>query len=121
MITPLPDLLIDPVVRAALLEDLGRAGDVTAAACLPAGETISAVFAARHRGPVGRPGLRARLTVASMDPSSTLRRPGQPRDGDDLAAGDVIARVTGDARAILGRQERTALNLMSRLCGAWRP
>ena len=34
MIAPLPDLLIEPIVRAALAEDLGRAGDITAQACI---------------------------------------------------------------------------------------
>jgi len=113
MITPLPDLLIEPIVRAALAEDLGRAGDVTAAACLPAGEQITAVFAARAEGRLS--GLDcARLTVAAMDPHARFET--NRGDGDDLAAGEVIARITGDARAIL-TAERTALNLMSRLCG----
>ena len=113
MITPLPDLLIEPIVRAALVEDLGRAGDVTAAACLPAGEQITAVFAARQEGRLA--GLDCvRRAVAAMDPKAQFEA--LKVDGDDLAAGDVIARVSGDARAIL-TAERTALNLLSRLCG----
>ena len=113
MISPLPDILIEPIVRAALLEDLGRAGDVTAAACLPAGEQITATFAARAEGRLA--GLAcARLTVAAMDPSARFET--NRGDGDDISAGEVIARVSGDARAILSA-ERTALNLLSRLCG----
>ena len=47
MIAPLPDLLIDPVVRAALAEDLGRAGDITALACIDADARLEATFGAR--------------------------------------------------------------------------
>jgi len=113
MISPLPDILIDPIVRAALAEDLGRAGDVTAAACLTAGEQLSAVFVARQEGRLA--GLDcARLAIGAMDP--TARFETNRGDGDDLSVGDAIARVTGDARAILSA-ERVALNLMSRLCG----
>jgi nicotinate-nucleotide pyrophosphorylase (carboxylating) len=113
VIAPLPDLLIDPVVRAALAEDLGRAGDVTAAALLPAGERLSVVFAARAAGRVA--GLDcARLAIAALDPSARfgIAIP----DGADCQPGDVLARAEGDARAIL-TAERTALNLVSRLCG----
>jgi len=113
VIRQLPDLLIDPVVRMALAEDLGRAGDVTAQACIPEGSRMKAVFAAR------RPGVLAgidcvRLTVLAMDPAATivLKR----RDGEAFAAGDVLAEVEADARAFLAA-ERTALNLLGRLCG----
>jgi len=113
MISPLPDILVEPVVRAALIEDLGRAGDVTAAACLPAGEQITATFAARAEGRLA--GLDcARLAIAALDP--TARFATNRGDGDDIAIGEVIARVSGDARAILS-SERVALNLLSRLCG----
>jgi len=113
MITPLPDILVEPVVRATLLEDLGRAGDVTAAACLPAGEQITATFAARAEGRLAGLGC-ARLAIAALDP--TARFLTNRDDGDDIAVGEVIARVSGDARAILS-SERVALNLLSRLCG----
>ena len=62
MIQPLPDLLIDPTVRAALAEDLGRAGDVTAQACIDADAQMSVVFATRQAGVVA--GLAcARLAI----------------------------------------------------------
>jgi nicotinate-nucleotide pyrophosphorylase (carboxylating) len=113
VLAPLPDILIDPIVRAALAEDLGRAGDVTAAACLPSGEQITAVFAARQEGRLA--GLDCvRLAIAAMDPRARFEP--LKADGDDLRAGDVIARVAGEARAILSA-ERVALNLLSRLCG----
>jgi nicotinate-nucleotide pyrophosphorylase (carboxylating) len=113
MISPLPDLLIEPIVRAALAEDLGRAGDVTSTALIPRGERLTAVFAARGEGRIA--GLDcARLAIAVLDP--TARFEVLIPDGDDVAAGDVIARAEGDAIAILGA-ERVALNLLGRLSG----
>jgi len=113
MIAPLPDILIEPVVRAALTEDLGRAGDVTAAACLPAGLSLSAVFAARTPGRVA--GLDCvRLAIGLLDPMARFEI--VAHDGSDVERGDVLARVQGDARALLSA-ERVALNLLGRLCG----
>jgi nicotinate-nucleotide pyrophosphorylase (carboxylating) len=113
MLSPLPDLLIDPVVRAALTEDLGRGGDVTAAACLPAGVRMAVVFAARKPGRIA--GLDcARLAMAALDPQARFET--VLPDGSDAEAGAVLARVEGDARAILSA-ERVALNLLGRLCG----
>ena len=113
MISPLPDLLIEPQIRAALAEDLGRAGDVTAAACLPTGETLSVVFAARAEGRIA--GLAcARLAMAALDPA--IRFGIAIPDGHDAEAGAILARAEGDARAILSA-ERVALNFTSRLCG----
>ena len=109
----LPDLLIEPVVRMALAEDLGRAGDVTAQACIPEGARMRAVFAAR------KPGVLAgidcvRLAVLAMDPGASVEL--KLRDGDAFVAGAVLAEVEADARAFLAA-ERTALNLLGRLCG----
>ncbi|WP_420478018.1 carboxylating nicotinate-nucleotide diphosphorylase [Brevundimonas sp. FT23028] len=113
MIPSLPDTLIEPIVRAALVEDLGRAGDVTARACIPEGARMRAVFAARKPGVLAGIGC-VRLAVLAMDPqaSVTLRL----RDGDRFEAGAVLAEVEADARAFLSA-ERTALNLLGRLCG----
>ena len=36
VISPLPAIMIEPIVRAALLEDLGRAGDLTTDSIVPA-------------------------------------------------------------------------------------
>jgi len=113
MIAPLPDLLIDPVVRAALAEDLGRAGDITALACIDADATLTATFGARKAGTIA--GLDcARLAVLAMDPAAKFRA--RVADGDAVAAGTVLAKVTGNARALLSA-ERTALNLLGRLSG----
>ena len=109
----LPAILIEPVVRAALAEDLGRAGDVTAAACIPAGTRWTAVFAARQAGTIA--GLNcARLAMTTLDPEA--RFTAHVEDGDTVAAGTVLAEVEADARAILSA-ERTALNLLGRLSG----
>jgi nicotinate-nucleotide pyrophosphorylase (carboxylating) len=109
----LPDILIEPVVRLALAEDLGRAGDVTAKACIPEGARMRAVFAAR------KPGVLAgidcvRLAVLAMDPAARVDL--KLRDGEAFEAGAVLAEVEADARAFLSA-ERTALNLLGRLCG----
>ena len=112
-LSPLPDLLIDPVVRAALAEDLGRAGDVTAAACLPREQALTAVLAARRPGRIS--GLDcARLAMAALDPHTRFEI--VIADGQDAEAGAVLARIHGDARAVLSA-ERVALNLLGRLSG----
>ena len=109
----LPDLLIEPVVRAALAEDLGRAGDVTSLATIDAEARFAAVFAARKDGRVA--GLDcARLAVKALDPTATFEI--VTPDGADAAPGSVLARVEGNARALLSA-ERVALNLLGRLCG----
>ena len=110
---PLPDLLIEPVVRAALAEDLGRAGDITSDACIDAEARLRVQFAARAAGVIS--GLDcARLALAAMDPA--IRFSAQRRDGDSVDAGEVLARAEGGARAILAA-ERTALNLLGHLSG----
>jgi nicotinate-nucleotide pyrophosphorylase (carboxylating) len=111
-IQPLPDLLIDPVVRMALAEDLGRAGDITAA-LIDADARLSAVFASRRDGRIA--GLAcARLAMLALDPAARFEV--LIKDGQDVAAGAVIARVEANARAMLSA-ERTALNLVGRLSG----
>jgi len=113
MIAPLPDLLIDPVVRAALAEDLGRAGDITALACIDADARLEATFGARKAGTIA--GLAcARLAILAMDPDAKFKA--KVSDGDQVAAGAVLARVSANARALLSA-ERTALNLLGRLSG----
>ena len=113
MIRSLPDILIEPVVRMALAEDLGRAGDVTARACIPEGARMRAVFATRKAGVLA--GIDCvRLAVLAMDPKASIAL--KLRDGDAFEAGAVLAEVEADARAFLAA-ERTALNLLGRMCG----
>lgn len=109
----LPDLLIEPVVRAALAEDLGRAGDITAQALIPEGVRWAAEVATRQAGVVS--GLACvRLAILALDPAAGIAF--QAADGDRVAPGQVLARITADARALLAA-ERTALNLLGRLSG----
>jgi nicotinate-nucleotide pyrophosphorylase (carboxylating) len=113
MIAPLPDLLIAETVRAALAEDLGRAGDITSLACVPADTRLRAVFAARQAGVVA--GLAcARLAVLALDPTADFKA--VVEDGDRIGPGDKLAWVDANARALLGA-ERVALNLLGRLSG----
>jgi nicotinate-nucleotide pyrophosphorylase (carboxylating) len=107
------DLHLDAVVRAALAEDLGRAGDVTAAACVPAEARLRAAFTARAAG-VAAGVSAARLALAALDPSAVVHE--RVRDGERFEAGTVLVEVEGNARAVLAA-ERTALNVMGRLCG----
>ena len=109
----IPDILIAPVVRAALAEDLGRAGDVTAQACIDADARMTVEFAARRQGVVA--GLAcARLAMLELDPAARFTE--LSADGETVGPGRALARVEGLARAILSA-ERTALNLMGRLSG----
>ncbi|HEV2363908.1 MAG TPA: carboxylating nicotinate-nucleotide diphosphorylase [Caulobacteraceae bacterium] len=109
----LPDLVVAPVVRAALAEDLGEAGDVTSRACIPAGERLEAAIVARKPGVLAGLGC-ARLAFRALDPAAAFV--GVVEDGGRLAPAQTIARVSGAAHAVLAA-ERTALNLMGRLAG----
>lgn len=109
----LPDTLILPIIRMALAEDLGRAGDVTAAACIAEDARMRARFSARKPGVLA--GIECvRLTVLEMDPGASIDL--KLKDGDAFEAGAVLAEVEADARAFLAA-ERTALNLLGRMCG----
>jgi nicotinate-nucleotide pyrophosphorylase (carboxylating) len=113
MTLPPPDVLIDPIVRAALAEDLGRAGDITSAACIDADAVLTAAFVARQAGVCA--GLDcARLAILALDPDARFQ--GLVGDGCALAPGQTMARVTANARALLSA-ERVALNLLGRLSG----
>lgn len=113
LVTPLDDILVRPIVDLALAEDLGRAGDITAAACIDPDARLSVVWASRQDGRVA--GLAcARLALAALDP--TARFEAVTPDGADAAPGAILARAEGNARAVLAA-ERTGLNLLGRLSG----
>ena len=106
-------LVYEPLVRAALLEDLGRAGDLTTDTVVPAEATARARFVARHPGRVA--GLTVSLSAFRLlDPNLSVEI--AIPDGSDVSPGDTLAVVSGLARPILSA-ERTALNLLGRLCG----
>jgi nicotinate-nucleotide pyrophosphorylase (carboxylating) len=105
--------MIEPIVRAALLEDLGRAGDVTSGAIIPSDLSISLRLAARQ------PGVVAGLDVAALafrliDPAihMEIRTP----EGSEVTAEETIAMVCGPARGLL-TAERTALNFLCHMSG----
>ena len=107
------DPLFDPeLVRRALAEDVGR-GDVTTQATIAPGTRGSARFVARQAGVVAGLPIAA-LTFALLDPAVEFET--LTPDGSSVAAGETLARVTGDAAALL-TGERTALNFLGRLSG----
>ena len=109
----LPPVLFEDVVRRALAEDLGRAGDITTDATVPVDRSGEAAIVARVPGCVA--GLDVALFVLRMlDPAATaeiLRS-----DGSSVNGGEVLARVRARARALLAG-ERTALNFLGHLSG----
>ena len=112
-VPPLPTLMIEPLVRAALLEDLGRAGDITTDAIVPTSARAETALVARQTGVVA--GLElALLAFRLVDPS--IETVVEREDGSRLSPGQVIATITGPARGIL-TAERVALNFLSHLSG----
>jgi nicotinate-nucleotide pyrophosphorylase (carboxylating) len=112
-VTPLPGVLLEPLVRAALVEDLGRAGDITTDALVPPGLRASAAFVARQAGTLAGLDL-AVLAFRLVDPAVELDI--RMHDGARLQPGDIIARIDGPARGIL-TGERVALNFLGHLSG----
>jgi nicotinate-nucleotide pyrophosphorylase (carboxylating) len=110
---PLALVMIEPAVRAALLEDLGRGGDLTTDSIVPAGTQTRTALIARQAG-----------VVAGLDFAATAFRLIDPAikvdialpDGSRLRPGDLIASISGPARGIL-TAERTALNFLCHLSG----
>lgn len=109
----LSPLVVQKAVRCALDEDLGRAGDITSAATIPAGKQAKAKLVAR------KPGVIAGLVCAAeafsqLDPKISFNA--KVRDGAKAAAKDVLAEISGDAKVILSA-ERVALNFLGHLSG----
>ena len=112
-ISPPPPVLVEPIVRAALVEDLGLAGDITTDAVIPAAARLSGAIVARQAGVLA--GLDAALLAFRLlDPmiKVVIERP----DGSRVARGEAAVRLDGPARPIL-TAERVALNLFCRLSG----
>jgi nicotinate-nucleotide pyrophosphorylase (carboxylating) len=109
----LPDPIIEPIVRMALAEDLGRAGDVTTAATIAPDAMANWVMRARQPGVVA--GLDAAiLALRLVDPSASLTV--ITPDGNAVAAGDTIALLAGKAQSLL-TAERVMLNFVGQLSG----
>jgi len=112
-LAPLPTIIIEPIVRAALLEDLGRAGDITTNAIAPADCVARTAMAVRQEGVVAGLDLAA-LAFRLIDPA--IRFKAVLPDGVPIAAGATIAMIEGPARGVLSA-ERVALNFVCRLSG----
>lgn len=113
MLEPLAPLLYENLVRAALAEDLGRVGDITGNATIPAAQNWHAVLRTRKAGVVAGLDL-ARASFLMLDPSVSFKP--LVKDGSSVAAGTTLAEVSGKARSLLAA-ERTALNFLCHLSG----
>lgn len=109
----LDDVLLKPLVENALTEDLGRRGDVTSQATIPADMQAQLQIKARQAGVICGIDL-ARLSFALVD--TQIEFIAQVQDGETVEAGAVLATVKGNARHLL-TAERTALNFMTHLSG----
>jgi nicotinate-nucleotide pyrophosphorylase (carboxylating) len=106
-------LLWEPILRIALAEDLGRAGDITSDATVPAGRQATAALMARQDGVIA--GLTASLYAFTLV-DATVVIEAHVADGDRVKRGDRIATLSGSARSLL-TAERTCLNLLGHLSG----
>lgn len=109
----LPGFMIEDAVRRALEEDLGAAGDITTAACIPADAMSRAVIASRRPGVIAGVDL-ALAAFRLVDPDIEVRV--DKGDRARVAAKDVVMRIDGPSRGIL-TAERVALNFLGRLSG----
>lgn len=111
--SPLPDLILEPLVRGALMEDLGTYGDITTRTVIPPGTRYAARLNAREAGVVS--GLQiAALAFRLVDPALKVRA--HRADGDAIRPGDLLMEIEGEAASILSG-ERVALNFAGRLSG----
>jgi nicotinate-nucleotide pyrophosphorylase (carboxylating) len=109
----LPTSVVEKAVAEALAEDLGLGGDITTVATVPVGTRSSGVIAARRSGTVAGIQL-AEEAFKTLDPFVEFQT--VTGDGATVEPGGVIARVSGDARALL-TGERTALNFLGHMSG----
>ena len=113
MVPPIPAVMLEPLVRAALLEDLGRAGDLTTDAIVPGDQRATMTLVSRESGTIA--GLDAALLAFRLSEPGVEVSVARP-DGSSVLPGDVIASVHGRARGLL-TAERTALNFICHLSG----
>ncbi|HEX6260029.1 MAG TPA: nicotinate-nucleotide diphosphorylase, partial [Woeseiaceae bacterium] len=116
----IPGFDLDDFVQRVLAEDLGEGGDVTSAATIPADARFTAELNVRE--PISVAGLEiAAAFFRRLDPDVSIET--LACDGEQVAAGTVLMRLHGNARAML-TAERSALNTLQHLSGiatlAWR-
>jgi nicotinate-nucleotide pyrophosphorylase (carboxylating) len=110
---PPPALDVDALLRRALGEDLGKAGDLTSNATIPAEHRSVGHVVARAPGRIA--GLGQAMRVFNLLDDSVVAR-ALVSDGHDVAAGQRLAEVAGPTRSLLAA-ERTCLNLLGHLSG----
>jgi len=109
----LPAFMIEDAVKRALAEDLGEAGDITSAACIPAAAESRATLSARRAGVIAGVDLAlAAFRLVDRDIEIKVISADSARVED----GDAVMRIEGPARGIL-TAERVALNFLGRLSG----
>lgn len=113
LLPALDTVLLESLVRLALTEDLGRRGDVTSQATIPAQKQAQLQIRARQAGVICGMDL-ARLAFALID--GQIEFIAAVTDGERVAADTVLATVRGNARHLL-TAERTALNFLTHLSG----
>lgn len=113
LLPALDTVLLESLVRLALTEDLGRRGDVTSQATIPAQKQAQLQIRARQAGVICGMDL-ARLAFALID--GQIEFIATVSDGERVAADTVLATVRGNARHLL-TAERTALNFLTHLSG----
>ncbi|ABK03937.1 nicotinate-nucleotide pyrophosphorylase (carboxylating) [Arthrobacter sp. PvP102] len=106
----LPETAVQEVLRAALAEDAPY-GDITSQVLIPAEARATAVLNARVPGVLSGGAVFA-AAMKLTDPDAVVEL--LVADGERFGAGATLARVTGNARAVL-LAERVALNLVQRL------
>lgn len=110
---PLPDLVLEPLIRAALAEDLGTFGDITTRTVIASGTRYTARIVAREAGVASGMQLAA-IAFRLVDSGLAFRA--LVADGQRFDAGTVLAEIAGEAASILSA-ERVALNFAGRLSG----
>ena len=103
---------LDGLLKAALREDVG-AGDVTSEAIKPLGSTSRAQIVAKAPGAVCGTDVASRVFILADERIEAKIR---NVDGDYVDTASVLVDLEGPARSLLSA-ERTALNIMGRLCG----
>ena len=110
---PLPEIIIEPIVRRALVEDFGTAGDLASNLLVPADTTGKLYFIAREKGRIS--GLQpAEIAYRLVDPGVEFKI--EKPDGSHVRKNDTIASVEGPVHSLL-MAERVALNFMGRMSG----
>ena len=109
----LPDVVIEPLVRLALTEDLGRGGDITTDAVIPASARTTAILGAREGG-ISAGYDAARLALRLIDPAAKWTT--LVGEGVRFEKGAQLVRIEGTARSVL-MAERVMLNFIGPLSG----